>query len=529
MTHYLFALLILGLAGTLLGFILGTSIQAALWNFLKELFPARAAWSVTGAAVFEGLMVGIAGVALFTVIPISRLHSVGPMVIFRKEGGASPLGPAARICGALIVLFFGAMVIRQIGQIRLGLYFMGAVALLLLASAGASFLLLKLLSRIRSAGPAFRQAARGMNRPGNATLFTLLALCSALTVLLTIHLAEKNLDAAYVDSYPKDSANLFFLDIQPDQLQAFKKELGLPALYFPSIRARVHKINGQAINISAEQKKSRDSLARTFTLTWSRELHPGESLVQGKSLFQPGVKEPQVSILDMVQDISPIKMGDRITFNIQGVPLTATVVSVRKREKVAISPFFYFLFPKSVLDKAPATWVTAVGVDAGRIPELQRKMAAQFPNVTSVDVTQTLAVAAGILKKLSFTIRFFTLLSLTAGLLILVSGALATRAQRIREAVYFKILGATGGFVLKIVVLESLLTALSAAVVALLFSNLMVFLMCRYYFNLPFHPFLGQALTGALAMVTLVTLAGVAASGAVIREKPARFLANDVQ
>ena len=51
------------------------------------------------------------------------------------------------------------------------------------------------------------------------------------------------------------------------------------------------------------------------------------------------------------------------------------------------------------------------------------------------------------MKQLSKVVRFFSILSIAAGILILVSTIFATRVERIVEAVYYKILGADKKFV----------------------------------------------------------------------------------
>ena len=61
---------------------------------------------------------------------------------------------------------------------------------------------------------------------------------------------------------------------------------------------------------------------------------------------------------------------------------------------------------------------------------------------------------------MSSIIQFFTSFSIVAGLLIIVSSIFATRLTRIREAVYFKILGAKASFVLKVFTYENLIIAL---------------------------------------------------------------------
>jgi putative ABC transport system permease protein len=84
----------------------------------------------------------------------------------------------------------------------------------------------------------FRQALKGLFRPGNATRAVIVTLTAALTVISSLTLVQRNLDETFVRSYPPDSPNLFFIDIQPSQKDRFAKELGIDAIYYPVVAAR---------------------------------------------------------------------------------------------------------------------------------------------------------------------------------------------------------------------------------------------------------------------------------------------------
>ena len=87
-----------------------------------------------------------------------------------------------------------------------------------------------------------------MFRPKNATRPIITTLTASLAVIFAIYLIEQNLDANFIQSYPEDAPNVFFLDIQPDQKDAFSKTLAIPTQYYPIIRARILSINGEKIN-----------------------------------------------------------------------------------------------------------------------------------------------------------------------------------------------------------------------------------------------------------------------------------------
>ena len=177
-----------------------------------------------------------------------------------------------------------------------------------------------------------------------------------------------------------------------------------------------------------------------------------------------------------------------------------------------------------MLKDAPQTIFTAVRMEKEKIPELQNRIVARFPNITVINATRSMAAIAGALKKLSSIVRFFTLFSLVAGILLIISSVYATRFARIQESAYYKILGATSGFVMKVFTMENLIIGGVSGCLALLLSQTGSFLVCRNLLNIPYNPSFGSSILLVALSVTAAVVTGLLPSLSMIRQKPMPFL-----
>lgn len=178
---------------------------------------------------------------------------------------------------------------------------------------------------------------------------------------------------------------------------------------------------------------------------------------------------------------------------------------------------------------APQMLFTALRLDKERIAPLQNRIAARYPNVSVVDVTEAVAVFSRIMSRLSTIVNFFTLFSVVAGILIIISSVFATRYTRIQEAVFFTILGARGRFVLAVFGLENLIIGLASGEIALALSQTAGWIICRNVLDVPYKPFVGVSLLLVLAAALVVIAVGLGASIPVLRKKPAAFLREQAE
>lgn len=527
--HFLLVITLLTLIGAILGLAGGFLLQRLFPILLADFLPADVELIISGRVVLESLLLSAVIVAIFTFVPVERLKDLRPSFIFRKEMIPTPRKIWYYITLAFLPIFFGAMVFWQLGDLMRTLYFVGGILGLVLITTLIAELILFLLRRQRIRVLALRQALRGLFRPRNATRWIIVTLAAALAVVFTIYLLEQNLNANFVRSYPADAPNLFIIDIQPDQLEDFSTELGMDAIYYPVVRGNVASINGEPIDREREEQRQGDNLVRQFNLSYREELLEDEVLVAGPALQDPTHVGPQVSVLDEMAETGNLKIGDTITFRIQGVPIDATVTSIRSRTEETIRPFFIFVFPPSVLESAPQTIFTAIRVPSEEIAPLQNRMVAEFPNVSIINATEAVAAFADVANRLSSVTRFLALFSILAGVLIIVSSVYATRFARIQEAIYFKVVGAHSRFVLRVFAIENLILGLISALVALLLSQVASWIINTRVFELPYRAFVGVSILMMVGTILLVMAVGLLASLPILRQRPIGFLREQTQ
>ncbi len=528
-THYFMVVAVLGSIGTIIGIPASFLLEKIVLGLFRGLIPSNVELTISRGAVVEGLIIGFLVVILFTALPLLRLKEVKPRAIFGKEEQRSIQSRTTWLTGSASVIFFILIVLWRIRELKTGIYFVFGLGLLILISFVCSEGTIRLLKIVNAKNLILRQALKGLFRPGNATRPIIVTLTASLAVLFSITVVERNLNATFIRSYPPDAPNLFFIDIQPGQKEAFARDLAIPTIYYPLIRGTIIAVNNEPIDREAERHKHGDNLAREFNLTYRENLLEDERIVEGKSLYRDDWPEMQVSVLDTVFKMKDLKVGDTITFDIQGIPFEAKISSVRTRTRSVLQPFFYFVFPERVLKDAPQTLFTAVRVEKKQIVPLQNLIVSRYPNVTVIDVTETVQVFARVMDRLSSIVRFFTLFSIIAGILIIISSAFATRYTRIREAVYFKILGARGRFVLAVFTWENLLIGLVSGLIAFVLAQAGSWLICRYALDVPYKPFLGISVLMIIAMTTLVIAVGLGASLSILRQKPTAFLREQTE
>ena len=130
---------------------------------------------------------------------------------------------------------------------------------------------------------------------------------------------------------------------------------------------------------------------------------------------------------------------------------------------------------------------------------------------------------------MSYIVQFFTSFSIIAGLLIIVSSILATKITRTREAVYYKILGATRSFVVKVFMYENLITALMCSFMAACISHIGSWIICRQVFDIAYRPLLMGTIIMIAATIMVVIIVGLGASLPILKYKPAKFLRIEEQ
>lgn len=528
LTQYLVMVSVLGACGSIIGVVLGYVIKRLLPLLFDDLIPQDVGYAFHPIDTLEGIVLGMLVVTVFTLLPLHRLGTVKPVMIFRHETGGGEQKAAPFAAGLACTIFLCLLVIRQIDDVKIGIFFVIGLILLIGAVALAASACLWLLKRLTLPTLPLRQAAKSLYRPGNASRSIIITLTSAISVLLVIFLLKLNLFATFIESYPAHAPNLFSIDIQKDQKETFQSIVGEEVLLFPVIRARLSSINGLEINAERERERKTDNLGREFNLTYRETLLEDEIIIAGDSLFGSSKDLPSgivaVSVLDSIADIGDIELHDRLRFNIQGVPVDARVTSIRSRTKSRLYPFFYFVFEATTLEAAPQTFFSAMHLPRERIPDMITAIVTRMPNISTINVADMAERFGRLMKRLSVIITFFASFSVVAGCLILVSTIFATRLDRIRETAYYKVLGANSNFILQVLTWEHVMLALLSSVMAAGFAETAAWLICVKIFNITYQPHWQVAALAVLCSILLVVMVGLASSFGIFQQRPSAYL-----
>jgi Predicted ABC-type transport system involved in lysophospholipase L1 biosynthesis, permease component len=236
---------------------------------------------------------------------------------------------------------------------------------------------------------------------------------------------------------------------------------------------------------------------------------------------------PQVSVSETAAKLLKVHPGSILVWNVFGSTLRATVSSVHKTDPNRLIGFVDFIVSPGVLEQLPAVYYAAVRVKPPLVAALQRASYERFPTVTVVNIADVLERVQEVVDQIAIVIRFISLFTILAGMIILASSVAGTRFRRLREVVIFKTLGATRGHIARIFSAEFLILGSVAGLMGSGLASLFSALLLQRFFKADFHFAPWPALVSILLTALLATAAGWLASFRILGQKPLEVLRNE--
>ena len=535
---YLLQAGVLGLVGSAIGALLGLAVQGALVGMLADFLPTPQAWVFSGRAVLEGMALGVLTTVWFALPPLLVVRGVPPARVFRRRVEPAPFAGSRLRQGALTAIsalaLVSGLVLWQFGAVRLAGIALGGLVATYLALQLAAWGLLALLRHIpKPASFAWKQGLSSLYRPGNQTSSVVVSLGLGVLLVLSVFLIQRDLLRQVAAGPPERRPNLFFIDIQKSQQSEFSSVLaanGLKALeMIPLVRGRLRALDGNRLRLDAiDDPELRRVLGFEYAFTYRDRLAEGESMAVGRFARDPAVPGAQVSVAQWWAEATGMGPGQTVTVDIQGVPVQATITSVRRVDWANRRANFSFVFLPGALEDAPQTLVAAVRVEQpDKQISLQQDMVARLPNVAVIDMAAIFQAIQEIVDRIGIVIQFMAVFSIAVGVVILLGTISTTKFERIREAVLFKTLGATRQAVARVLAIEYLLLGALAGLVGALAAGglswgLVTFVFDGQWALLP-APYLA-----AWGITTLTIMgAGLAGSLDVLMKKPLQVLREE--
>ncbi len=532
----------MGLAGAAAGAALGVAVQFALPHVLTDFLPIDVRVSLVPSAILTGLAVGGWIALIFALRPLLALRNVSPLQTLRRDTDAEVLrmrwSDAPRIIvNAAMVLSVVAIALERARTARQAIGMSGATGLAILALA-ASAALLSWAARkgLRTGWPyVIRQGVANLYRPGNQTRAVTLALGFGAFLVSTLYLVQNNILRRFTVAASESRGNVVFFDVQQDQepgLDSIVRARGHDVVQTaPVVTMRIAAINGKRVsdmNPVRQGQSGRASwaLRREFRSTYRDKPAASETIVAGKwfgerALNAAASDTGEISLEEGIAKELNVKIGEAITWNVQGVEIPTRITSLRKVVWTRFEPNFFVVFAPPVLKGAPNQFVLLTQVkNPADVALLQRAVVNAFPNVSSIDLTAIKRTIDRIVGRVSLAIRFMALFSLAVAIPVLFSAVSATRRERVREGVLLKTLGATRGQIARILLAEYSLLGLLGGLTGMLLSLAGGWAVVRYIFKTPFVPPIAPVAGIAAVIVGLTLLIGLLAGRDVFKETP---------
>lgn len=515
---YAVEFLLVGLLASLLGVLVGFALHYVFVWLLAELLnaslPPAGLWPV-----LLGLGMGLTLMAAFGLPPVLQLARVPPLRVIRRDVGQ--LKPTTLAVLGLGVAGFAALLLvasrdLQLGGIAVG-GFAVAVGVFALASRLAVWLLRRAVSETRAPRALVLATRQITSRPAYAVV-QISALAVGLLALVLLVLLRTDLIASWRNATPPDAPNRFVINIQPSQTEAFRQNLADAGLtrydWYPMIRGRLVSINGQAVQADRfSADRAQRLVEREFNLSHMAERPEHNPIVAGR--WTPEEADG-ISVEEGLAKDLGLKLGDRLAFDVAGIPAEGRITSLRKVDWGSMRVNFFVVFPRSQMPDVPTTYISAF-----RVPDGERRfdnaLVRQFPNVTSIDMSQTIAQVQRVLGQVIRAVEFLFGFALAAGLVVLLATVTATRGEREREFAILRAVGAGSGLLRNVQRIELLGVGLLAGALASLVAVAVGWALARFVFEFNWQPSPWVPLLGALAGGLLALMAGWWALRGVLR------------
>lgn len=517
-------------AGVLIGYAVHHVFVALLAGLVDAALPPPSVWPVQ-----FGIGIGLTLLVAFGLPPVLQLAQVPPLRVLRRDVGA--LKPASLAVLGLGVAGFAALLLAVSSDLTLGLIAVGGFAGAAAVFALLSWVAVKGLRRAVNEQTAPRWlvlATRQMSaRPAYAVV-QISSLAVGLLALVLLVLLRTDLISSWRAATPADGPNRFVINVMPDQGEAFRatlKDAGVTKMdWYPMFRGRLVAINGKPVNpTDFSDDRAQRLVDREFNLSHAAERPPHNEISAGR--WQPN-EAGAVSVEQGLAETLGLKLGDRMTFDIAGTPAEGKITSLRKVDWASMHANFFVMFPLAEMPDMPITYIAAyrapeiwpprasasreslppagaratLGRPGGGAAGFDNALVRQFPNITNVDMSATLAQVQRVLDQVIRAVEFLFGFTLMAGLIVLFAAVSATREERAREFAIMRAVGASSRLLGDVQRAELVGVGLLAGFLASAVAVGVGWAMARYAFEFnwtasPWVPLAGSAVGAVLALV----------------------------
>lgn len=505
---------LLGLAGSILGAILGLGLSLVVNRFGEALLQQPLVWRLHPEAIWYGLGLGMVVTMVFGVLPVLMAAQVRPAIVLRPNQTHLVSSSMLQVLIALAVIvvslgFITGQIIEPLlvralderapNALLTGMAIVALTLLILALLAGLMWVVVWFVSRLPAFGSTdLRLALRNMTARRTRTATTLLALSAGMFALSSI---------SYFGLGARQIVQFQFSDTLGGNVMVVPLlRSGLPQAIFNQLLASsddiihntqmsvfsvwLREVDGQPVEISenrigvripAVTRQTDHPGLRSGVLVAGRDLQPDDAgqnviVLSEQSLLETAVRDFTLADLG-------VQVGSTVRIQAGGFTYDLEVVGIVSSLSGIIPNFGGAFIPPGIVQREQLT-LNVLEVQPERVDTLLAGLS-RFPFALALDVTFVDSLLLRLIEQLSAIPTLVGLLSLLAAAVIMANTVSLATLERRQQIGILKTIGLGRRRVLRVMLLENTVIGLLGALIGIAISAIGVSIMTMLGMGIP--------------------------------------------
>ena len=438
----------------------------------------QASFSLTN--LFIVFMVGLLVIIIFSIPTVNSIDQIKASSLFRNvfqslQFKYSKLSISLSLL--LLTILISLFAFRSSIPTYSLIYFASFFVCLAVFFYVSRFIILLLRNNLFNLGISSKIAIKNITQSKSITPITVMSLGLGMTLLLTLAFVGSNFKREIAKSIPEIAPDYFFLGIQNNQKNLFKKiiidsDKEAVMEIVPMVSAGLVKING--IDPNTYISNSNDSywvIMNDRRVSWVNTIPKDNPILEGSWWDTSKPNKLQISLDSKVAKDFGVSIGDKFTLRIYGREIEGEVVNFRLVNYQDLSINFAMLLNPQFAENIPHEYLSTIKFK--NIKSFNEvNFLDKFPSVSIIKISDYLSKVTDVLNKVFIAVSIISAVTVIIGLVVISSAIIVQGKIKIFQNLVFKILGFSKKEIIMSSIIEFIISFLSIIFFSTIFAVL---------------------------------------------------------
>ena len=438
----------------------------------------QASFSLTN--LFIVFMVGLLVIIIFSIPTVNSIDQIKASSLFRNvfqslQFKYSKLSISLSLL--LLTILISLFAFRSSIHTYSLIYFASFFVCLAVFFYVSRFIILLLRNNLFNLGISSKIAIKNITQSKSITPITVMSLGLGMTLLLTLAFVGSNFKREIAKSIPEIAPDYFFLGIQNNQKNLFKKiiidsDKEAVMEIVPMVSAGLVKING--IDPNTYISNSNDSywvIMNDRRVSWVNTIPKDNPILEGSWWDTSKPNKLQISLDSKVAKDFGVSIGDKFTLRIYGREIEGEVVNFRLVNYQDLSINFAMLLNPQFAENIPHEYLSTIKFK--NIKSFNEvNFLDKFPSVSIIKISDYLSKVTDVLNKVFIAVSIISAVTVIIGLVVISSAIIVQGKIKIFQNLVFKILGFSKKEIIMSSIIEFIISFLSIIFFSTIFAVL---------------------------------------------------------